>query len=123
MNNHRGWMGIHKDSSLPYMEGDKFLARRNECDGSCKLGDKEKCYKTRPCIIFFRAHITQSFGGKIRHEIRNVNYWWNDCNSITWSRSHIVRNCSEIYILSLSFYQLDQPERLSEKTSKDDAIV
>ena len=55
------WRPIYKNSSLPYNEGDRFLARVNECNCGTEEINVIKCLKTRPCIKDFLTKNELSF--------------------------------------------------------------
>jgi hypothetical protein len=47
------WRPIFKQGSLPYNEGERFLARINECSCGTEEVNVNKCLQSRPCIRDF----------------------------------------------------------------------
>lgn len=89
------WRPVYKQGSLPYNEGDRFLARINECFCGTEEINIKKCSKNRPCIRDFLT-------------VNEFNFFYIKENgrhtkNVSYSKQGIVSR--------YKFWKIIQPER------------
>lgn len=90
------WKPIYKNSSLPYNEGDRFRARRNQCMCNTEEVNVIKCLKGRPCVEEFITLNELRFSGINPETGRSFKHTF-------FSKEGIIR--------MFKYWKIIQPER------------